>query len=97
MLIGVIWVNQMTKYINAWTDYPITDIGDIPNKEAPIRKCKVLKYDGNKYCLVEVKGVKQLQTIKAGYLYVSPEMQLNDYKRISFDSLKEIFAEDFYD
>ena len=83
-------------HITAWTDYPIKDAGDLPCKEAPIRECKVLKYDGNKYCLVKVTGVSQLQTIKAGYLYVAPGRLLN-VKSISISSLKELFCESFYD
>ena len=53
--------------VRAYTDYPILALGDIGGKEAPIRECRVLSYDGNKYCKVEVGGV--IETIKSGYLY----------------------------
>lgn len=54
----------------AFTDYPITELGDTPNEIAPIRKCRVLSYDGNKYCQVVVGTTTK--EIKAGYLYLLP-------------------------
>jgi len=58
--------------IEAWTDYPIEALGDWPSKDPDlrIRKCTVLAYDGNKYCLIEVEGVRQV--VKSGYLYSKP-------------------------
>lgn len=53
----------------AFTDYPITELGDV-EKIVPIRKCRVLSYDGDKYCQVMVEGVRK--EIKAGYLYILP-------------------------
>lgn len=53
--------------MKAWTDYPITELGDIPHKKAPIRQVTVLYYDGDKYCKVLVGGVTK--EIKSGYLY----------------------------
>lgn len=53
--------------MNAYTDYPIEWLGDEAGKLAPIRPCKVVSYDGNKYCGVMVDG--SYQEIKAGYLY----------------------------
>jgi len=50
-----------------YTDYPIFELGDEPNKEAPIRTVMVLSYDGDKYCDIIVGGV--VSTIKAGYIY----------------------------
>ena len=44
--------------MKAWTDYPFTFIGDIPQKKAPIREIEVLGYDGNKYCNFIVEGHK---------------------------------------
>ena len=55
---------------HAWTDYPIRTLGDEPNKEAPIRPCEILDYDGDKYCLVRVEW-NELE-IKSGYLYKRP-------------------------
>lgn len=53
-----------------YTDYPFTELGDAPNKEAPIRPVQVISYDGNKYCTVWVEG-HQLE-VKAGYIYTRP-------------------------
>lgn len=53
--------------MKAWTDYPITSLGDIAGQPAPVRPCDVLSYDGNKYCVCIVGDVRE--TIKAGYLY----------------------------
>jgi len=56
--------------MNAFTDYPFTELGDIPYQEAPIREVKVLFYDGDKYCTVLVEGA--VLDVKAGYLYTAP-------------------------
>jgi hypothetical protein len=56
--------------MKAWTDYPLVELGDTPNEEAPIRECEVLAYDGDKYCDVRVDGV--VVNFKAGYLYTNP-------------------------
>ena len=53
-----------------YTDYPIIRLGDTPGKKAPIRECEPLDYDDNKYATVRVGGV--IESIKAGYIYVSP-------------------------
>lgn len=75
----------------AYTDYPITELGDIAGKIAPIRKCDVLFYDGDKYCQVEVETIKK--EIKAGYLYQSPG-RLGEVKVINTEEIiKEEFEE----
>lgn len=56
--------------MKAYTDYPITELGDEPGKSAEIREVQVLSFDGSKYCYVDIKGIKKL--IKAGYLYSQP-------------------------
>jgi hypothetical protein len=56
--------------IKAYTDYPIERLGDIPYQLAPIRKIKVLSYDGDKYCMIKVDGY--YEEIKAGYIYLQP-------------------------
>ena len=56
--------------MKAYTDYPFAFLGDIPHKEAPIRECIIIAYDGNKYCDIIVEG--QVANIKAGYLYAKP-------------------------
>lgn len=54
-----------------WTDYPIIELGDEPGKEAPVRECKPIAYDRDKYCRVEVEGVTT--SFKAGYIYTRPD------------------------
>lgn len=56
--------------IQCWTDYPFQMLGDIPHKEAPIRPCEIIDYDGDKYVTVRVGG--GLANIKSGYCYKHP-------------------------
>ncbi len=53
--------------MKAFTDYPFTFLGDIEGEKAPVRKCEVTSYDGNKYCKIVVCGEES--EVKAGYLY----------------------------
>lgn len=53
--------------VHAWTDYPIVALGDEPNKEAPVRPCTVIAYDGGLYVTVDVGGVRA--QFKSGYCY----------------------------
>ncbi len=55
--------------MRAYTDYPFIELGDEPHKEATIRECIVIKYDGDKYADIDIDG-KSL-SVKAGYLYKS--------------------------
>ena len=55
--------------MNAYTDYPIIELGDLVGEEAPIRRCIITSYDGDKYCSVVIGGVQK--SIKKGYLYES--------------------------
>jgi hypothetical protein len=75
--------------IDAWTDYPIAALGDEPYKDAPIRKVRVLAYDRNKYCAVEVGGFRI--SIKAGYLYTRPARAIEAPRlpREALDALPE--------
>ena len=57
------------KPFTCWTDYPFIELGDAPNQVAPIRRVKVLSYDGDKYAWVEAIGTGAKSEIKAGYLY----------------------------
>lgn len=59
----------MTKRY-AYTDYPLVTLRDVPGKLAPVRRCEVLAYDGNKYCLIRVYGC--IEEVKSGYLYMTP-------------------------
>ena len=56
--------------MKAWTDYPFTNLGDIAGEMAPIRPIKVISYDRNKYCKIEVCGI--FEEIKCGYIYARP-------------------------
>jgi hypothetical protein len=56
--------------MKAWTDYPFPELGDTPYMEAPIRECRVISYDWNKYCVIEIGG--QELTVKIGYVYRKP-------------------------
>ena len=53
----------------AYTDYPITELGDAPNQTAPVRKVALLSYDGDKYARVLIQGITK--EIRLGYLYES--------------------------
>lgn len=54
--------------IAAFTDYPILRMGDKAGEIAPVRPCKVLAYDGDKYCRVKVG--RYVESIKRGYIYI---------------------------
>lgn len=66
--------------MKAWTDYPIVELGDIVGEPAPVRECNVLSWDGDKYCDVEVAGVRT--QFKAGYIY-QREGRYGEVPRIS--------------
>lgn len=57
--------------ITLYTDYPITSLGDKEGMLAPIRKCRIINFDGDKYCKVEIKenNLKVFEEIKRGYIY----------------------------
>ena len=60
----------------ALTDYPFVEFGDALNQKAPMRKCIVESYDGDKYCNIRVSEYKNGKTktikvnIKIGYIYL---------------------------
>lgn len=56
--------------MKAWTDYPFVELGDTLGLEAPVRECRVLSYDWNKYCQIKI-GEHEL-TVKIGYVYRKP-------------------------
>ncbi len=53
-----------------WTDYPFEELGDICGQEAPIRECRLIDYDGDKYCTITI-GNDQEHHIKRCYVYDS--------------------------
>jgi len=67
------------EHITAWTDYPITELGDTPGQEAPIRQVFVVSWDGNKYASIiipqEGRRYPIIKEIKVGYLYTQPGRQ----------------------
>ena len=56
------------KLIKCWTDYPMTELGDVSGQKAPIRHVTVQSYDGNKYVHVITDDGHET-SFKAGYLY----------------------------
>jgi hypothetical protein len=86
------------KNITGWTDYPIVELGDTPRLLAPMRRVKVIAYDGNKYVIViEMKSGVEFQ-MKAGYLYQGPDKiyytkyGYRFYKRVSTRKLARSFG-----
>lgn len=69
------YLNPSSPYkqiMQAYTDYPITMLGDAPGKPGPIRQVRVLSFDGDRYCCVEFStgtGSCLMAEVKAGYLY----------------------------
>lgn len=53
-----------------WTDYPFVELGDMSGAKAPVRECKPVSYDGDKYLTIEVEGVRV--EVKRGYVYKHP-------------------------
>lgn len=74
-----------TRELIAFTDYPFIELGDLPLTNAPMRQVRVLSYDGNKYCMIEVEGVTA--SVKAGYLYPSADAI---HATLSLDQLTEV-------
>ena len=54
-----------------YTDYPFVELGDEPNKEAPIREVSLIGFDGDKYVDVLVEG--KVSSTKWGYIYMEPK------------------------
>jgi hypothetical protein len=78
---------------DAFTDYPITELGDIENERAPIRKCKILTYDRDKYADVMVffqdeDGDERvvITNFKAGYIYKN-KVRYDDGIQFTYDEL----------
>jgi hypothetical protein len=70
---------NIMNVLDAYTDYPFTEIGDTENQTAPIRRIKILSYDWKKYCTIlvyfedkdgDVRAV--VSSCKSGYLYKRP-------------------------
>jgi hypothetical protein len=81
---------------DAFTDYPIPSYGDIGGEKAPIRRAKILTYDGNKYCDVLVYQVDEygdlrgtVVNFKQFYLYKN-EARLDDGIQFTDEELKTL-------
>lgn len=79
--------------IDAFTDYPFTEIGDVEFQKAPIRKCKLIAFDRNKYVNLMVfftdgDGDERvlITSIKWGYTYKN-EAYYDDAEFFTFDEL----------
>ena len=59
-----------SEIINAWTDHPVTQLGDELGQFGPVRPCTVISYDGDRYCKVIIEGVNL--TISRNYVYTEP-------------------------
>jgi hypothetical protein len=57
--------------IDAWTNHPISELGDSKNKGAPIREVTIVGYDGGRYARVSVNGITV--PINADQLQVRPK------------------------
>ncbi len=60
------------KHITCWTDYPFSELGDVPYHQAPIRHVNIVTYDGDKYARVSFANNGNLLEVKVGYLYSKP-------------------------
>ena len=59
----------MTKQaLYGFTDYPMVLLGDTPGHIAPLRNCKIISYDRDKYVWIQI-GKNFCIEIKAGYVY----------------------------
>lgn len=78
-------------FINCWTDYPIGALGDAPYVKAPVRKVRVISWDGDKYCCVSVSdGEKEVHTnFKRWYLYTQ-EGRNEEVPQISKEELSNL-------
>ena len=93
----------MKKAIYGWTDYPITELGDEPYTKAPQRNIKVISYDGDKYAVIDVAGIRT--SIKGGYCYEGSVKNKKfteggfdsyHYKCFSYNKLRQLPNNNFY-
>jgi len=81
---------------DAYTDYPLAELGDTPGEKAHIRKCKILTWDRNKYCDILVYFVDKdgdlrghINSIKQFYLYKN-EARIDGGIQFTDDELKTL-------
>jgi len=85
------------QVIEAYTDYPITGLGDFEFEKVPIHKCTILTWDRNKYCDVLVYFVDKdgnlrgyyVTNFKQFYLYKN-KARIDDGVQFTDDELKTL-------
>ena len=82
---------QEIKPIHGYTDYPVKSFGDKSGQLAPIRKCKVIAYDYNKYAWVMVYEDDQVELVnmKIGYVYPKPGRAGEEQVKITEDDIHD--------
>lgn len=83
---------MVSRLIRAWTDYPIAALGDAACDDAPVRPCRVLAYDGNKYLKIEVGGM--CEYVKSGYVYTRAGRILHDWSHVGEPSFRNFRLSD---
>lgn len=85
--------------MKAYTDYPMTHLGDESGKKAPIREVFIHGWDGDKYVYLTVEGT--VVSVKAGYIYPTPNrcgevkaVNYKEYKSLSWREIEELCEED---
>lgn len=83
-----------------WTDYPISELGDIDGQPAPIREIELLAYDGDKHARVRLIKEGIVTEFKSGYIYTEPKRLDYDAglnpKRIPYEDLLAVEDQNFY-
>ena len=82
--------------IDAFTDYPFSELDGVELLPQKIHKCKLIAYDQNKYVDILVFFVDKdydervlISNIKSGYVYKN-EAEYNDGVPFSYDELCEL-------
>jgi hypothetical protein len=81
-------------FLNALTDYPFPQLGDLPGTSPPVRKCKILIWDRKRYCKVVVLSrddytggcLAIIDDVPSGFLY-NTVVGINGFEMYSFDEL----------
>ena len=82
------------KEIKFYTDYPFVELGDEYRGEGPVREIKLISYDGNKYCEIEVEGLKT--EIKSGYIYTE-HGRFGEVPCVTHKFLGNYYKESYYE
>lgn len=79
--------------MDLWTDYPILELGDKSGELAPVRRCWLKAYDGDKYATVIVGDLLVEEDIKLGYIYKG-EGRYGEHPSLTHDEAKRWLAEE---